>query len=382
MTILETTTLHREAMELADQAELSRLQGEEDSAKELLKIAFRKEREAALSVAEDHSFEPTRSVLLRSAASLAIECGEAREAERLAARGLVGEPPDQIAEELRDILEQAHFHRHLSLEGLKLAPAELQFSMTGNVIGLGIAKSDVYNERAESIERALFRTAERLLDKPYRDRGRREKALKDRIEIFVSVPRAASFAVTFRLGHSDQIEIAQTGFGERVVDEFLGLMDLFDQRQAQKIRERVPDEAYRRNFLGLAKKIAPDGDAVKMVGFATHRVGGAKQVAVRTTRDEMDAVIEELVESAEVTKAPTSHSPTILEGRLLFADELSESRNMIKIVGSDNVLYPIRVPPGMMADIVSPMWEQKVRVKVTKEKKNLYLLKDIRPVEE
>jgi hypothetical protein len=59
-----------------------------------------------LSWAPDLSAEPTRSVLHRSAAALAVECGEAREAERLIAVALAGNPPEEIAEELRDLWQE------------------------------------------------------------------------------------------------------------------------------------------------------------------------------------------------------------------------------------------------------------------------------------
>ena len=42
-------------------------------------------------------FEPIRSVLHRSAAMLAVECSQLREAERLIGRALSGNPPDDIA---------------------------------------------------------------------------------------------------------------------------------------------------------------------------------------------------------------------------------------------------------------------------------------------
>jgi hypothetical protein len=41
---------------------------------------------------------------LRIAAVLAIECNELRDAERLIGRALSGNPPDDIADELRDLL--------------------------------------------------------------------------------------------------------------------------------------------------------------------------------------------------------------------------------------------------------------------------------------
>jgi hypothetical protein len=66
--------------------------------------AFAKERTAADLVANQLDLEPTRSILHRSAAVLAIECAELREAEWLIGRALAGNPPDDIANELRDLL--------------------------------------------------------------------------------------------------------------------------------------------------------------------------------------------------------------------------------------------------------------------------------------
>jgi hypothetical protein len=101
--------LHRDAMRLVDEAAAARRSGDLQAAREHLLQAFEHERQAADLVGADHSQEPTRSVVHRSAASLALECGALREAERLLATALSGEPPDDIAEELRDLLEQVYF---------------------------------------------------------------------------------------------------------------------------------------------------------------------------------------------------------------------------------------------------------------------------------
>jgi hypothetical protein len=101
--------LHREAMRLVDEAESARHTGNPQLARERFRQAFDRERQAADLAAGDLAQEPTRSVLHRSAASLALECGALREAERLIAEALSGDPPDEIAEELRDLLEQVYF---------------------------------------------------------------------------------------------------------------------------------------------------------------------------------------------------------------------------------------------------------------------------------
>jgi hypothetical protein len=107
--------LHREAMELVDQAFLARQRGDTIVAKELTKAAFSQERAAADLVADLFDFEPTRSVLHRSAATLAVECSQLREAEKLIGRALAGNPPDEIANELRDLLLEKIYSRRQAI---------------------------------------------------------------------------------------------------------------------------------------------------------------------------------------------------------------------------------------------------------------------------
>ena len=79
-----------------------------DEAKRLFREALQYERSAVEQVAPDIGAEPTRSVLHRSAASLALQCDEFRTAEKLIAIALSGNPPDEIAEELRTILSAVY----------------------------------------------------------------------------------------------------------------------------------------------------------------------------------------------------------------------------------------------------------------------------------
>jgi hypothetical protein len=96
-------------MRLVDQAESARRNGNIPGARGSLRRAIDLESQAADLVAADLSRETTRSVFHRSAASLALECGALREAERLIAAALSGDPPEEIAAELRDLLEQVYF---------------------------------------------------------------------------------------------------------------------------------------------------------------------------------------------------------------------------------------------------------------------------------
>jgi len=103
--------LHHEAMRLVDLASDLRRRGDEREADTRMRQALEQERRAAHLVASDFTMEPTRSVLHRSAATLACQCGEYREAERLITTALSGTPPETIAEELRDLLLQVYFEQ-------------------------------------------------------------------------------------------------------------------------------------------------------------------------------------------------------------------------------------------------------------------------------
>lgn len=95
---VQAQRLHEEAMALADEADAARAAGKDAS--QLFFRAFQCEWAAAQLV----RLEPSRSILLRSAATLAHECNRARDAEKAIGLALSGDPPA----ELRRSLELTH----------------------------------------------------------------------------------------------------------------------------------------------------------------------------------------------------------------------------------------------------------------------------------
>ncbi|KJH71345.1 hypothetical protein [Aliterella atlantica] len=119
-------SLHQQAMDLAEAAAVARLRGALDEAAQFTHQAFEQETQAAALIASSLDAEPTRSVLHRSAASLAIECGEIRTAERLIATALSGNPPAEIAEELKDLFIQINLNQYLKRQGIHIDINELR----------------------------------------------------------------------------------------------------------------------------------------------------------------------------------------------------------------------------------------------------------------
>lgn len=118
--------LHAQAMNLAELAELAKLRGEKSAQQDLLYRAYELECQAARGVAPLTDAEPARSVLHRSAATLAIACGELQTAEQLIITALTGTPPTDVAEELKDLFVQLNLRRYLERRGVQLPEEQLQ----------------------------------------------------------------------------------------------------------------------------------------------------------------------------------------------------------------------------------------------------------------
>ena len=368
--------IHRDAMEQADFALAARQRGDQVQALVHFRRAYDLEAEAANAVANDLQAEPTRSVLFRSAATLALDCKLLSEAEKLVCTALIGNPPEQIAEELRDVLEQVNFQRHLALRGVELHPDEVQMSIAGDAVGYGIAPVEAFLQRVGNTENLLYRTAERKQNRPYRDRGARDQSLAESLQLYVSVPRAASFAVTFKVGR--QLELPGISIGEQVIDELLDCLEIYNRGDERQLRERIAEEPYYRNFIGLARTIQPDGRRVGVVGFTAVRQGTTRQVALTSSVENTPMLRPRDI---DVGKRKGKAEPASVEvsGILKMADS-RKKMDEIQLIASDGVRHTVVVPEGMMSDIVKPLWDAEVAVTGVRKGRKIHLIQ-IRSVE-
>jgi hypothetical protein len=361
----EISQLHQDAMSLIDDSAFAKLKGEAEKAKVFLREAFEKEKRAAELVAPYITLEPTRSVLHRSAATMALDCGEIREAERLISIALSGDPPFEIAEELRDLLEDVYFKRHYDIRDTQLEESEFQFTMTGDAIGFGKVRNVHFIDRVKDVEKLIQRTHDRLYNQPFQERGRP----KNDIDVFISVPKAASFAVSFTVGYLKQGNLPGLGVGEQIVSELLPCLELFESGNNDDLIKKIPNPSYFRNFIGLARNISPDGINIRTVGFTSIQRGVKNQVVL--TKPKKQLPVCELPVTEDVASKPIQ-----VIGMLRYADARHGNEGEIQIIAEDGKAYRIRVPEGMMSDIVRPMWDYKVLVYGTTDGR-IITLKDI-----
>jgi len=95
---------HNKAMEWASRAHIAKTKGNEEEALKHTKKALGLEVKAAELLEHEYEVEPTRSILFRSAATLAKNAGDYQVAFDLIRRALQGKPDDNTYAELISLL--------------------------------------------------------------------------------------------------------------------------------------------------------------------------------------------------------------------------------------------------------------------------------------
>ena len=373
-----TKQVHTKAMILAQDAYVSSLQGDEESAFRLYESAFELEREAAMSLVSNELKEPTRSVLFRSAASLAVKCKKFRDAEKMVAFGLAGNPPTEIANELRDLYEDINFFRHLELKDTELDSSEFLLSFSGNEVGFGKINSREFLNRYEAIEKLTYRTAERKLNVAYRKDSKVADNIKNLFEPFFSVPKAASFAVVIKLGkQSSQIEMfANNSVQEEVINEIVECVELINKADYTALKIKIDDENYYENFVSLTKVLAPDGDRISQTGFTIIRNGVQKGIALKRKQETFK---EEIIKiKADKNEAENQQTPEFVKliGTLKIADAKQNTIQIVPLKGSNPFKQKIKVSEGL-SDVVKMYFDEVVEVTLIKRDGKTYELKEI-----
>jgi hypothetical protein len=362
--------LHDEAMRLAQLTLIARQHGKHKEAQALARSAYQHEREAAFLVPEGESAEPTRSILFRSAASLAYQCGELLAAQRLIAEGLSGYPPAQVEMELKELYEQVNFELELELQSITVEEDELDILLRGKGVGFGTILYDEFIERIEATRMLIIRTVQRLMGREYQSGGR----IADKYKAFVPLlhtPRAGSFAITIKLGRTEDQTMPLFIDASRVIEEIITGLELISTENEARLREHIQQDAYYQQFLSMTRnRIAPDGEKIRLIQLTS----STKRVMFTRPRGEIPMPVEtpdedELDEEPEFVQ---------VKGVLDYAK--SRRKDEIGLTTEDDEEYTIRVGEGM-DDLVVSYWKQLVTVSGFKKGRRTIRLTDIESLE-
>jgi hypothetical protein len=342
----QVTSLHEAAMGYAQEA--MHAPGR-DEVRRLYGLAFASERQAAELLQGEWKEEPTRSILYRSAATLARDCEEFKEAERLIAAGLSGFPPADVAGELRDLWELVRFDMRLAAENVVLEREDFQLTVSGDGIAPGVA-GEAFIVRYRVAQRLFVRIAEMILAGGAHLRER----FRDSLRFFIAAVEPGSFVMTVRVGQEKQPsllpELNQTG---RIIDELIEVTQLFQDGTDADIARRLPDEEYRRDLRQLFDQFGPDGKDVSLVGLASTRDGEVRKATITRRRS---IPFPELL--AAETERREKLNRTVFRGKLLYANEMTKKPKII-IQDESGERFPLFVGESM-DEIVRPLWGKMV----------------------
>lgn len=346
--------LHQEAMHLAAMAERARAVGNAAEARDMLKRAFDLERAAANEFAHRIDAEPTRGILHKSAAVLALDLMEWRQAEILISVGLAGNPPEYVAEELRNLLEGVHFSRHLLSREIVLAPYEIDLAVVGEAVGFGIADKEEILPRLDTLQTLLVRTAERISNRTFRKRGRPVAEVANLAHMYIQAPQARSLGFTIRVG-SVQPALPGLGGAESVVTEVLQGLRAIAVGDERTLEALIRDEDYRRNFTMVARELLPDGRRIKAVNIAGSVGGERMDISLTNTRKSVKPIVPQTAgDSGEVVE---------LIGELRLMDSRKETE-VTHIRTADNREHSVVVPGEVMSEVLPIYYKHTVRLTV------------------
>ena len=308
----------------------------------------------------------TYSVIHRSIAATALDCGKYELAQQLAAKPLARNPHPAIVPELLEVMHRANFQLRLRQQGLTLAPDEVEMILDGPAVGNdGTIPWTDWRSRITTVIDFFNAIVKDSAFKP---------------PIYISPPHASSFAVKIKLGSPIASSVAFDGFDPIpvYVDKFMNYMSAVNQLDLRYLKTQFNDQTERQSFLETARSIAPDGERVAHVNFIQTRPNSENRTVEITT------TVSALPKPADIKEpdVPKEEEPTEVEfiGRLLVADGRVESNDQITIVHG-NTEQPIRIPEDeSIYDIIREMWNRQVQAIATRSKDE-FVLKQIKLLE-
>ncbi len=329
--------------------------------------AYEYEKQAYILFSATSSNEPVRSSLLLNAAKFALNAALFREAEKMVALGLAGEPLEAEADELRSLAQSIQFSRHLFDSKITLNPNELVLSLLGNQVGKDKVKGNELLDRIDTIGKLAYRTADRLRNKPFNEKGKPGKAEIAEFESYLSLHPSSSFAINIGFGINNKGAFPPLDSQPFLLEDLLTNIDLVNQNKIVELSKSIKDEAYRNNFIALTKKLSPDGDRVINVGLSAQVHNKPIVVALSKLKSTYG------FDFLNKPKGEEHHEVREVEiiGTLFFADSM---KSKIKLYDEfSGKEYLVEVPKGILSDVVKPFFEEDVRIKGMLKNKVIHL---------
>lgn len=351
--VRDVSRLHEEAMRLADESSLARLLGDREKYLLFTKKAFEKEA-AAAQLMKDDDVEPTRSVLHRSAATLAWRCELYQEAKKLIYSALAGNPPSDIEHELNDLLGKVKF----ALAGVELGIHKIQFGLEGKEVGFGTASTKELTSRIIAFERLVKETIK------FRNRSQNFSPeiveMAEGYRLYHGETKAASFIVHLTLGRPRETMLPGFVDFDQLFAPLIHNLGLLQNGNFNELKDQYDDPADYASFVKAAKSLAPDGDKISSVNLQARIGNQVERLFFKRSKAELsDVPMPEIPEEAE--EFPVSLESITRKGVLKVADDLESP--ICVLVTENREKWNIEGPEDIIEAIGRSFWRSVVEVK-------------------
>lgn len=375
--------LHDRAMKLAEELLVARKNGVSDPrVLSIAKEAYDAELAAATLAFDRATSSATRMILLRSAAHLAREAREWSSGLDLAMRALGDETLRAHRVELLRVLDTLRTYEHLSVAGVDLSDTEVQLSIAGSEAAPGFARAEEVTRRVNNVRKLLVRNSMRRLGQPFDAATPKSRLFREAFTPYLSLPRAASYAITMRFGVHEQTELPLAGVEEtptpsiaESIDELVRNAKDYAKGGLTALRQSIQDEDYAKATAGLLRDLSPDNKRIQTVGLTVFRNGRADPIAL-PARDAFDPPRASGMPRATDGQALPSHELDVL-GRLLEGSAKRPTKAHATIVEDDGREIVIHYDEATHGDVVDGYWKHRVKARIRRVQREQWLLVDI-----
>lgn len=335
--IREVSRLHREAMRCVDKSTVARLEDNREEYLRYTRLAYEKETAAAVLMEDKKDIEPTRSVLYRSAATLAYRCEMYVEAKRLIHTALGGNPPPEIEFELNDLLGKVK----LAQSNIHLSDKHLRLTLDGNDIAFGRAPARTLATRIISVEEMLQAT------------------VRAPVPLFYDTVGAASFYVDLTLSAETQPTLPGFDNFDEIVEPFIRNLELLNRGETETLKETIADPSNYGEFVKAAIDLAPDGKAISSVNLQARIAGQIQAISFERHQNELSEIPIPRVQKP--MQAPHLTEKTIR--RVGFLQRADGSDGSVCELHTDSEgTWIIEVDEEIIHQILGKYWKKRVEV--------------------
>ena len=215
-------------------------------------------------------------------------------------------------------------------------------------------------DRVEKIRLLIDRTTQRLMGKVYQRVGRISEKYRPFTPV-LATPESGSFILRIRLGRSEIAEIPLFPTASKVIEDIIAGIYLINESDEAGLQKMLGKEGYYKNFLAMARDLAPDGEKISSVDFIS------KKRVVSLSRPRKDIDISPQIDSSAEKDQYESIS---VEGELDFATK--RKGTMVGLTTEDGREYNIVIEEGL-DDLVRSYYGRFVGVSGSFDKVSRYI---------